>query len=307
MTPPRRAAQTLWVKIHINRGGQSLGTFEPDDVRAGYRDGKFLAADLAWRDGMAEWRPLGDVIDEIAPGSIEGAPPLAPALKQDGPAWERRDQLGFLKALLETIRAVLLEPSATFSSMRPFGGFWGPLMFALIVGMVGVVASVFYQVAWTSLGMLPQGDKEAAAATAILGSGFAMIIVVVFMPVLLTAGMFISSGLVHLALMIVGGARKPFESTFRVICYAAGATSVLQLLPIIGATLASIWALVAEIIGLSEVHGIGKGKATIAVLLPVIVCCGLAILIAAAAIGLGVAATAAAATSGGAPPAPVTP
>lgn len=295
------------VKIHINRGGQSLGQFEPDEVRAGYREGKYLAADLAWRDGMAEWRPLGDVIDEIAPETGEGAPPPVAALKQDGPAWEQRDQLGFLKALLETIRAVLLEPTATFSTMRPFGGLWGPLAFAVIVGMVGAVANVFYQFAWTALGLVPQGDKEAAAAAAaIFGSGFVMIVIVVLMPLILAAAMFVSAGLVHLSLMIVGGARKPFESTFRVVCYAGGATAVLQLLPIVGAWVASIWALVAEIIGLAEVHGIGKGKATIAVLLPLIVCCGFVMLLVVAVIGLGLAG-AAAATSGAVAPGPGTP
>ena len=59
--------ETNCVKIHLNRGGQSLGQFTPEDVRSGYREGKFAGTDLAWRDGMPMWKPLSEVIDELAP------------------------------------------------------------------------------------------------------------------------------------------------------------------------------------------------------------------------------------------------
>jgi hypothetical protein len=77
--------------------------------------------------------------------------------------------------------------------------------------------------------------------------------------------------------MVVGGAKRPFEATFRVACYAGGSTAVLQLLPMCGTIASSIWNFVCMVIGLSEVHGISKGRAAVAVLLPSIVCCGLAL------------------------------
>ena len=88
----------------------------------------------------------------------------------------------------------------------------------------------------------------------------------------------------HLALIVVGGAKRPFEATFRVACYAGGSTAVLQLLPVCGTVASSIWNFVCMIAGLSEVHGISKGRAIIAVLLPSIICCGLAIAVFAAVI-----------------------
>ena len=51
------------MKIHLNRAGQSLGQFTPEEIRAGFREGKFVGTDLAWRDGMASWQPLSEVID----------------------------------------------------------------------------------------------------------------------------------------------------------------------------------------------------------------------------------------------------
>jgi hypothetical protein len=44
-----------------------------------------------------------------------------------------------------------------------------------------------------------------------------------------------------------------------------------------GTIASSIWNFVCMVIGLSEVHGISKARATVAILLPSIVCCGLAI------------------------------
>ena len=82
------------MKIHLNRAGQSLGQFTPEEIRAGFREGKFVGTDLAWRDGMASWQPLSEVIDEIAPETEEsGVPPLLAAA--GGLPWERRAEVGF--------------------------------------------------------------------------------------------------------------------------------------------------------------------------------------------------------------------
>src|SRR5206468_3469341 len=81
-------------------------------------------------------------------------------------------------------------------------------------------------------------------------------------------------GLVHLSLMLVGGANKAFETTFRVISFSQGSTAPLQLVPCCGGFVALIWCLVANCIGVARAHEIDTGRATLAVLLPVIVCCG---------------------------------
>jgi hypothetical protein len=63
--------------IHINRGGNSLGTFSEEDVRAGLRSGRFAGTDLGWREGMASWQPLSQ-FSEFAADIPAGAPPPAP-------------------------------------------------------------------------------------------------------------------------------------------------------------------------------------------------------------------------------------
>lgn len=268
------------MKVHLNRAGQSLGQFTPEEVRAGFKDGKFNASDLAWRDGMPMWKPLGEVIDEIAPetgAETETAqPPVLALAVEAGIPWEQRAQRGFFSALVDTIRLVLLEPAKTFAGMAPVGGFGAPLFFFVFCATVGGVASLGYQMALSAVNPgagtpEQQALANALASTAVLGS------TIMILPFFFAAMVFVSAALTHLALMIVGGAKKSFEATFRVTCYAGGSTSILNLLPVCGAFAAWIWNIIVMVLGLSEVHGISKGRALVAVFLPTLVCCALMI------------------------------
>jgi hypothetical protein len=265
------------MKIHLNRAGQSLGQFTPDEVRSGFKEAKFTATDLAWRDGMPMWKPLGEVIDEIAPDSALTEPgSVAPPVPVNAEAfpWEQRAEKGFLNALLETIRLVLLEPARAFRMMPLVGGTGAPLFFFVLLTTVGGVAGLAYQLVINAVNpsaVTPEQRMvaEALASTAVLGA------TIMILPFVFAALAFLSSALTHLALMILGGAKKSFEATFRVTCYAGGSTAVLQLLPVCGALAAWIWNIFLMVTGLSEVHGISKGRALAAVLLPTLVCCGL--------------------------------
>lgn len=266
--------ETKRVKIHLNRGGQSLGQFTPEEVRAGFREGKFTGTDLAWRDGMPTWKPLSEVVDELAPDTSTGAEPAAAALPATaGIPWERRAEIGFFPGLFETIRAVLLEPSKTFAALPITGGLGAPLFFFVLVGSVGGLAGFVYQAVLNSI--TPSATPQDEAMMAMLGSTAVIGGSIMIMPVLLAAVAFVTGALIHLALMVTGAANRPFEATFRVVCYSGGATAVLQLLPVCGAFAATIWNFIIMVIGISVVHKIGTGRAAVAVLLPTLVCCGL--------------------------------
>ncbi len=82
--------------------------------------------------------------------------------------------------------------------------------------------------------------------------------------------------------MICGGAKQPFETTFRAYCYTVGSVYTLQIIPfqvipivgpLIGGLVVWVWALVAKCIGFARTHEIGMGRAVLAVLLPSILCC----------------------------------
>ena len=88
----------------------------------------------------------------------------------------------------------------------------------------------------------------------------------------------------HLSLMVFGGAKKSFESTYRVLAYSMGATALLSMIPCIGGLTMLAWQSICLIVGLSEQNGISRGRATAVVaapgLLVIFCCCGF--------IGLGV-------------------
>jgi hypothetical protein len=267
--------------IHVARDGTNIGTFSVEEVQEGLRTGRFLPTDMAWEAGMPDWRPLSQVM-----AGKSGGPTPAPGITETnavqvsssgssgaggGLPWEHREQLGFLKAYFDTVIMVLTKPGKAFAMMKKEGDLMGPMLFALIGGCAGVIVSVLLNVGLQSVGFMAN-RQSAAFGMGVMGMwavGY-----VLLSPVLIIVGMFIVSGILHLCLMIVGGARKPFETTFRVVCFSSGSTSLLSMIPICGGMIAMVWNIVLEIVGLARAHEIDTGKAVMAVLLPIIVCCG---------------------------------
>lgn len=61
------------MEIHIARDGQRYGPYTEEQARAYLEQGQLLPNDLAWKEGMAEWQPLSDVL-----GLNAGGPPPVP-------------------------------------------------------------------------------------------------------------------------------------------------------------------------------------------------------------------------------------
>ena len=224
-----------------------------------------------------------------------GVVPVGMDATRNGPAWEQRAQLGLVKAGWETIKAVLTKPGETFDTMKRDGGIGSVLLYPVIFGSIGGIAGIAYQVmvrlAMTSA--LPQqasqtGGPSIATLNAI--STGMLVVLAIFMPAFIALGSFVGAGLLHLSLMICGGAKQPFETTFRTYCYVHGSAGVLQVVPICGAMVSGIWALICLCIGLSKTQEISVGKAVLAVFLPMIVCCGGALVLFGAIFGVAMAA-----------------
>jgi len=46
----------------VNRSGMQIGPFSLKQCAEMLRNGQFLPSDLVWQPGMAEWRPLGEIL-----------------------------------------------------------------------------------------------------------------------------------------------------------------------------------------------------------------------------------------------------
>lgn len=280
--------------IHVNRGATSLGAFPEDQVREGIRAGRFLPSDLGWKEGMASWAPLSQFAEFAADiaAAPAGAPPpptaapsaIAPAAgtteappPRTGLPWDRRKEKGFFTAFIETLQMILTKPGDAFTAMKREGGLGEPLLYAVIGGSVGGIVSFLFSLGLQSIGIF--SDQHNAFAV-MAGMGIGSVAFIILLPVLITIGLFIGSGIVHLCLMIVGGAKQSFETTFRVVAFSHGSTGPLQMVPVCGGIIAGIWALVLNCVGLARAHETETGRAVLAVLLPLIVCCGGGILLA---------------------------
>ena len=264
--------------IHVNRGATSLGVFSEEDIREGLRTGRFAPSDIGWREGMATWQPLsqfpelgGTAASAVPPVQPGAGPTLTSVATRTGLPWEHRQQRGFVSAFIETLSMVLTRPAEAFTVMKREGGLGGPLIYALIGGSVGGIVAFLFSLCFQSLGLFKDQQNGLAAMA---GMGIGSVAIIILLPLFIVIGLFIGSGIVHLCLMIVGGANQPFETTFRVLAFSQGSTGPLQIVPVCGGLISGVWALVCTCIGLARAHETDTGRAIVAVFLPVVVCCG---------------------------------
>ena len=283
--------------IHVNRGASSLGAFSEDQVREGIRAGRFLGSDLGWKEGMANWQPLSQFAefssDFAAATSAPSAPPPQPpaglptpaAQQPQGPTsagprsglpWERRDSLGFLNAFVQTVSMILTRPVEAFTVMRTEGGIGDALLFGVIGGSIGVIVWTLVSAAIHSLGWAAALSQRSAlqGMMGVSVSGAMIFFRIILTPIFIAIGLFIWAGLVHICLLMLGGANKPFEASFRALSFAYGATALFCIIPCCGGAVALVWGLIADCIGISRSQETDTGRAVIAVILPLVVCCG---------------------------------
>ena len=67
----------------VSRNGTDLGQFPQAELIQGMSSGQFTREDWVWQEGMAEWRPLFEVLAVSAPPPLPGQPP--PLFQTDRP------------------------------------------------------------------------------------------------------------------------------------------------------------------------------------------------------------------------------
>lgn len=107
------------MQIHIARNSAQLGVFSPEEIVAGLAAGRFHASDLAWRDGMQTWTPLGDW-PEFRMGAVPASPgtsaAAAPAVSMI--PWEQGKSFG---SFFATLKLAVTNPSALSTGRFDFG------------------------------------------------------------------------------------------------------------------------------------------------------------------------------------------
>ena len=191
--------------------------------------------------------------------------------------WEERDRLGLVEALFQTIRLLVTDPSNAFSRLRPDSDLASPILFGLIVSWAGVL---IYQMWELLVGGFVRSMIGGIEGMEGLGGAFAPGVIwsigtLVVWPIVFVVSLFISAGILHLCLMIVGATSDSpsgFEGTLKVVSYSQVA-GIANVVPMMGFFLVAIWILILEVIGSSLVHRTTVARALMGALIPALVCC----------------------------------
>ncbi|HVA47553.1 MAG TPA: YIP1 family protein [Pirellulales bacterium] len=234
-----------------------------------------LAAQPGKRAGMprpdptnAYAAPLSYMSDDAADEANEYRGP------RNGPPWERDG--ASLASFWATTKLAYSAPKSLFLNLRREGCLLPPLLYALAGGLTGGLIAVCCSAGLQLLNLLA-GRPQAHLRGAPLSPAGVVVVGAVAVIAVLAAAVavpFILSGIFHLCLTLLGGARHPYETTLRVVCYAFGSAALLEVIPFCGPYLGALLAAILSGIGLAYAHETTGQKAALAVLIPFLVRCG---------------------------------
>ena len=189
--------------------------------------------------------------------------------------WEDMANLGFFAAFFRTLTGVLFSAFRFFREMPVNKNIHYSLLYGIIMGFFVALSALLWQFAFSGL----MGETEGMQGMNALFAPFFFIIYALVLPLLIAYGLFVITGILHTALMLVGGNRRGLDTTFRVVAYTQS-TQVFTLIPLLGVFIYLVYTPILLAIGFKESHQISTGKAVSAVLLPVLVAVALGMIVA---------------------------
>ncbi|QDU25628.1 Yip1 domain protein [Anatilimnocola aggregata] len=189
-----------------------------------------------------------------------------------GLPWEKSRRKD-VKAYIDTAKLVSFEPGRAFSMMLQRGDMGGPMMFSMLGLSIGAVANIVWGVPLTYIQMTlldaPADAIGAAVLMNLIGNVVAGAVGVVLGA---TLGNLIAAAILHICLLITGGSRQTFDTSFRIVAFSQGSLTWLQLIPVIGPVIQVFWSIGVNIVAVHKAHEVPMGRAALVVLLPLIAC-----------------------------------
>ena len=112
------------------------------------------------------------------------------------------------------------------------------------------------------------------ATQQVMFSGFVNLVMIFLAPFLIVAGLFIWGGIYHLCLLLLGTQSRGFGITLRAVAYSYG-PNLLAIIPFCGGMIGGVWVIVLTILGAFYGHRTDAWRAVVAYLIPIVVCCGI--------------------------------
>jgi hypothetical protein len=198
--------------------------------------------------------------------------------------FDRRGELGLLSAFWATLVGVCLRPGEFFAELAPTGRLGGAFGFLLLVSLPAYTLNSIYNfllrfaVAPSLEPVVRQvydpisPDLADQLVASLQPSMLDLIGGIVLGPAILTIMAIVTGLVMHLGLLLVGGAARGIEASLKVSLYGHGVAFWL-VVPLLGG-LCWLWLPVILGFGLARIHGVPGWKAAVAVLWgPVLGCC----------------------------------
>ncbi len=227
------------------------------------------------------------MVPEQPPAVLAATPADGPQQAPAGTPWERREELGLVRAWAQTIQQALFEPGKLFASARLDRGS-AQLGFAVLASSVfWALGQIFERAVLTGereqmrrlLGMFsgnaeisPYLKKMIDAQTQVSSWGW-VIALSLFTPVFSLVLLYLNAFVTHAVALLLGQSKRGFPATFAACAYSC-APLVLLAVPACGSIISLVWLVVLTGIGMKETHRISTGGAAATVLAPyAIFCC----------------------------------
>ncbi len=188
--------------------------------------------------------------------------------------WERRSELGLVRAFVDTLRLSTFSPTRFFRTPTTEPSLLVPIAHGVIAPSLGMVLTyvlmgVALMIGGAAVGTFAETSQDSGAIAAMLGiygcvfvgmSPFALL----FGPMQALVGLVFATVCSHGTLALMGRTQAKFEDTLRVLSYTNGA-HIAAGIPVLG-LLAWFWVLGVEVIALRELHRCTTDRAAIAAL-----------------------------------------
>ena len=78
------------MEIFIHRDGQQHGPYTPEDIKGHLASGSIKPEELAWHEGLADWKPVGTLIPD-SPAPVAAATPAPASPSSSTPEQKQED------------------------------------------------------------------------------------------------------------------------------------------------------------------------------------------------------------------------
>lgn len=184
--------------------------------------------------------------------------------------WEAGWKINPFKAYVDTLKKVVLEPVAYFSTITPmkdYGAIFVLLYVNLFISLfVGVLwGQLFNFSIFKTLSQHPEVFYDKISLMGGLCGAF-------FGPLILIVIIFIMAGIQHFFLKTVAGSKKDFDATITI--YTLGSVVyVFKIVPFLGDLAVFIYQIILNIFGMADMHEVPRPKAFLAWVFPILICC----------------------------------